>query len=78
MNKLDEHLSFLNSQSAISYVFLDSNIDVSKINVQQTAIEYSDIILSNGFIQTITKATRVQGSSHSIIDHILTNDISIH
>ncbi len=78
MNKLDEHLSFLNSQNTISYVFLDSNIDVSKINVHQTANEYSDIILSNGFIQTITKATRVQGPSHSIIDHILTNDISTH
>ena len=76
MSKLDAHLSFLNKFGSTSYVFLDANIDLSKINNHQPANEYADIILSNGFIQSITKSTRIHGQSFSLIDHILTNDIS--
>lgn len=76
MSKLDAHLSFLNNFGSTSYVFLDANIDLSKINNHQPANEYADIILSNGFIQSITKSTRIHGQSFSLIDHILTNDIS--
>jgi hypothetical protein len=32
-----------------------------------------DMNLSNGFLQLITKATRIQGTSYSLIDHILSN-----
>jgi hypothetical protein len=32
-----------------------------------------DINILNGFLQLITKATRIQGVSYSLIDHILTN-----
>ena len=60
----------------MSYVFLDANIDLSKINNSQLSNEYADTILSNGFLQTITKSTRIQGQCYSLIDHILTNDIS--
>ena len=31
--------------------------------------------MSNGFLQLITKATRIQGTSISLIDHILTNSL---
>ena len=30
--------------------------------------------MSNGYLQIITKATRIQGNSFSLIDHILTNN----
>ena len=33
-----------------------------------------DNIMSNGYLQIITKATRIQGNSFSLIDHILTNN----
>ncbi len=32
-----------------------------------------DTNICNGFIQLITKATRIQGASRTLIDHILTN-----
>ena len=32
--------------------------------------------MSNGFLQTITKATRIHGDSFSLIDHILTNSLT--
>ncbi len=77
LTKLDAFLSELNSHNHISYVFLDSNIDLLNINVNSLSNEYADIILSNGFVQTVTKATRIQGNSFSLIDHILTNDITM-
>ena len=74
--KLDEFLTKLNNANSKSYVFLDANIDLSKINLCNYANDYADIILSNGYIQTLTKSTRIQGNSHSLIDHILINDLS--
>ena len=74
---LDEHLTLLNNLGSVAYVFSDSNIDLSKINLCQQSNEYADTILCNGFIQTLTRSTRIQGNSHSLIDHILTNDISV-
>ena len=36
---------------------------------------YLDIVHSNSFLQTINKATRIQGNSYSLIDHILINNV---
>ena len=32
-----------------------------------------DILITNGFLQLISKATRIQNNKSSLIDHILTN-----
>ena len=74
--KLDELLSTLNDYDVPSFIFLDANIDLSTLNSNTQANEYADIIVGNGFIQNITRSTRIQGKSYSLIDHILTNDIS--
>ena len=37
--------------------------------------EYFENSLSHGFLNTITKATRIDGESFSLIDHIFTNKI---
>ncbi len=77
LTKLDNHLSTLNNLGYVSRVFMDSNIDLSKINLNQQANNFADVILSNGFVQTLTRATRIQGTCHSLIDQILINDISV-
>jgi len=76
IDKLDAFLGKINEYSNLSYVFLDSNIDLRNMH-SSPANEYSDIILSNGFVQCITKDTRIHGNSHSLIDHILTNNICV-
>ena len=70
---LDEHLSKLSDSNKDSYVFLDANIDLLKLNTSTLPNDYMNVNFSNGFIQLITRATRVQGRHFSLIDHILTN-----
>ena len=70
---LDEHLSDLCSSNVDSYLFLDSNIDLLRLESLDIAKEYLDVAICNGFMQLSCRATRIQGTSHSLIDHILTN-----
>ena len=72
INHLDVHLSNLASLNTDSYVFLDSNINLLKINHSQSTALYLETIFANGFLQKIGKATRIQGNTFSLIDHILT------
>ncbi len=70
---LDSHLNSLSSTNKEVYVFLDANVDLLKLNTNNLSSEYMDINLSNGFVQLICKATRIQGAHFSLIDHIWTN-----
>jgi len=70
---LDSHLNRLSSLSKDTYIFLDANIDLLKLNSNNLCSEYMDVNLSNGFVQLICKATRIQGAHFSLIDHIWTN-----
>ncbi len=69
----NNHLEFLNNMDRMAFVFLDSNINLHLIQTDPTALDYLNSIVSNGFIQVITRSTRVQGQSHSLIDHVLIN-----
>jgi hypothetical protein len=71
--KLDEHLNRVTDTNRDAYVFLDSNIDLLK-SQHPVSSEYLDTIICNGFLQIISKATRIQGNSISLIDHILVNN----
>ncbi len=73
LETLDAHLCKLSEITKDSYIFLDSNIDLLKLNTHQLCNDYMDINLSNGFVQLICRATRIQGGHCSLIDHILTN-----
>ncbi len=70
---LDTHLAFLNSSNKDSFVLTDANINLAALNLNQLSIDYFNTILSNGFLPLNTKSTRIQGNSHSLIDHILSN-----
>ena len=51
---------------------MDSNINLLKINHSQSTALYLETIFANGFLQKIGKATRIQGNTFFLIDHILT------
>ena len=55
------------------YIFLDANIDLLKLNQNPLCNSYLDIGLSNGFVQLVARATRIQGEHFSLIDHIFSN-----
>ncbi len=54
----------------------DLNLDVLKFNDNKYVHEYIDLTFAHGFLQIITKPTRVQKHSATLIDHILTNNLS--
>jgi hypothetical protein len=58
------------------YIFGDFNLDVLKINENKFISEYVDTLISHGFLQLITKPTRVSANSATLIDHILTNSLA--
>ncbi len=62
----------IQSLNKTSFVFLDANINL--LNLQSPeSITYFNCILEKGYLQIISKATRIQNESKSLIDHILTN-----
>ena len=71
INNMDTQLSNLALYNSNTYVFLDSNVNLLKINNCQNAARYLETIYSNGYNQKIGKATRIIGDSFSLIDHIL-------
>jgi exonuclease III len=54
-----------------SLIFTDSNINLLEIN--PLSMQYLNTILTNGFLQLQTKATRIVGNSRTLLDHIITN-----
>jgi len=72
MNSFAELLSNLQSKKLDSYLFIDSNIDLLNLR-QQSAENYMNLLLEKSFLQVISKATRIQNQSKSLIDHILFN-----
>jgi len=72
MDKFSQLLSDLNATQKMSYVFLDSNINILNLHLPDTA-NYLNCIFSKGYLQIIQKATRIQNDAKSLIDHILFN-----
>ena len=70
---MDNLLETISVTGLTSFVTLDDNINL--LNDSSISIELIDTLMSNGFLQLITKATRIQGNSISLIDHILTNSL---
>ena len=54
------------------YIMADSNIDLLSIANSNLSLEYIELLLSYGFINLITKATRLTSNSSTLIDHIIT------
>ncbi len=71
ITKFDELLQSLYQCNSNVFAFLDANINLLKVANSKHASDYIGTIHSNGFLQLISKATRISGDSYSLIDHIL-------
>ncbi len=70
---LDSHLTNISDWNCPAYVFTDSNINLFNLQTNPICSSYIDTMIINGFVQIISKATRVQNNKKSLIDHIITN-----
>ncbi len=70
---LDSHLAKLSDLNKPAIIILDANINLLRVNETVGCTDYMDTVITNGFIQIISKATRIQNNKSSLIDHILTN-----
>jgi hypothetical protein len=73
IDTLDTHLARLSDQNKQVYLFTDSNINLFNLYESSNCSDYLDTLITNGFVQIINKATRIQNNKASLIDHILTN-----
>ena len=73
---LSQTLSELGSKYDSVYILGDFNLDVLKIDQNRFVSEYVDTLFAYGFLQIITKPTRISGNSATLIDHIITNSTS--
>ncbi len=73
INQLEITLAQLSNTGYPVYLFLDSNINLALLNSNNLCRDYFSTILTNGYIQLITKSTRIQNNCNSLIDHIITN-----
>jgi len=66
----EELLANLNRKTLDSYIMMDSNIDLLKLDNNVPA-NFFNSCLAAGYLQCVKKATRFQNDSRTLIDHIL-------
>jgi hypothetical protein len=72
MEKFATLLTDLQALNKVSFVFLDANFNLLRLQLPDPSL-YFNCILEKGFLQIISKATRMQNESNTLIDHVLTN-----
>jgi hypothetical protein len=66
----------INMENKLGVIMGDMNVDLLKYSSHDATDTYVDGIFSRGFIPRILKPTRVTHTSATLIDHVITNDIS--
>ena len=66
-------LAELSGNSEQVFIYGDFNLNVLEIENNKFISEYVETVFSFGFLQLVTRPTRISENSASIIDHILTN-----
>lgn len=61
----------LSSSNKDTFILGDFNIDILKIQSHEKTSAFIDNCFANGFLQIVTKPTRVNHTSATLIDHIL-------
>jgi hypothetical protein len=72
IDKCAELLTQVQNLKSEAHLFMDSNIDLLKLN-EQNSVNFLNLILGKSFLQGIGKATRFQNDSRWLIDQILIN-----
>ena len=69
LNRLDRH-----SRKHVMF-YGDANIDLIKYDTDSSSQNLIDTLAKYGFVQTVSKPTRVTDHSATLIDHVYTNNI---
>lgn len=72
---VDNLSSSLANLNLPTYILSDSNLNLLNFTNQEHSENFLHSLHSNGFLLTNFKATRIQNDSHSLIDHIFSNNI---
>ena len=72
----EQLLSEISIYNKDSYILTDSNIDLLSLNRNTNSSRLVELSLSHGFLNLITKASRMNKNSYSLIDQIFTNSDS--
>ena len=70
---LSNLLAELNSNYEHVFIYGDFNLNILEANQNKFIAEYIETIFSYGFLQLVTRPTRIAENSATLIDHILTN-----
>jgi exonuclease III len=70
LEKFDELCNDLRLSRKESFIFIDANIDLLNLNSNDSK-NYLNLIFNHGYLQCISKASRMQNQSKSLIDHIM-------
>ena len=66
-------LAELSNNSDQVFIYGDFNLNVLEVANNKFIAEYIETVFSFGFLQLVTRPTRINENSATIIDHILTN-----
>ena len=66
-------LAELSNSSEQVFIYGDFNLNVLELTNNKFISEYVETVFSFGFLQLVTKPTRINENSATLIDHILTN-----
>ena len=76
LSLLDNVLRGLDRHSRKHVMFFgDANIDLVRYDTDSNSQSLVDVLARYGFVQTVSKPTRVTDHSATLIDHVYTNDI---
>lgn len=73
---LSSSLDLINKEDKLCYIFGDFNINLLKNNPDTFTADFLNILYSSYFFPLIHKPTRVKENSATLIDNILTNNLS--
>ena len=73
---LDSIMEIIHTENKNGFIMGDMNIDLIKFDRHTKTSDYLDNIFSNGFLPVITRPTRINNASATLIDHMYTNDIT--
>lgn len=69
-----DQLEILNNLNIPTYICSDSNANLLRCGLDNFPTNFIEQLSCYGFSQILSKATRICGTSYSLIDHISTND----
>ena len=76
MVKSKPGIDHINMERKLGVIMGDMNVDLLKYSTHEATDTYVDGIFYRGFIPRILKPTTITHTSTTLLDHVITNDIT--